>query len=146
MDFPSHADWDPMVHSISGETALGSRLEVKIAMKSGRVMTFRPKVVEYEPGRRFAWQGKLGVRGLFDGLHRFEVRPSGSGTTFVHSEEFRGILPPVLKRLLGDTHSLMELMNDALAVEVTRRRGSGFPQAHPSDRRTGAASAHTSSP
>jgi hypothetical protein len=95
MDFPSYQDWNPMVVAISGDPAPGSRVAVTIAMKGGR-MRFTPTVVEYEPGRRFAWQGNVWVRGLFDGLHRFEVEPSPSGAKFFHSEEFRGILPPLL--------------------------------------------------
>jgi hypothetical protein len=125
MDFPSHARWDPMVNAISGQPEVGSRLEVKIAMKNGRVMKFRPEVVEYEPGRRFAWHGKLGIRGLFDGLHRFEVEPSGNATKLIHSEEFRGILPPLLGSLLRDTHNIMAEMNKALAEEVALRRETG---------------------
>jgi hypothetical protein len=121
MDFPSYASWNPMILAISGRAELGSRLEVRIAMKSGRRMTFRPRVVEYEPGRRFGWLGKVAVRGVFDGLHRFEVVNSASTSTFVHSEEFRGLLPPLLRKLLRDTHESVIAMNEALAREVERR-------------------------
>jgi hypothetical protein len=79
-------------------------------------------VVEYEGGRRFAWLGKVGVRGLFDGLHRFEVENSGAGSTFIHGEEFRGLLPPLLGGLLRDTHESIVAMNEALACEVERSR------------------------
>jgi hypothetical protein len=85
-----------MVVSISGTPAVGARLENTIAMDSGRTMSFRPTVVEVEHGRRFAWLGRLWVPGIFDGLHRFEVVPNGTGATFIHSEEFRGILPHLL--------------------------------------------------
>jgi hypothetical protein len=122
MDFESYPEWNPMVVAISGAPEQGSRLEVKIAMKNGRRMTFRPNVVEYEAGRRFAWLGKLGVRGLFDGLHRFEIENGGDKATFVHSEEFRGLLPPLLGRVMADTHESLIEMNTALAREVERRR------------------------
>jgi hypothetical protein len=62
------------------------------------------------------------VRGLFDGLHRFEVESNESGATFVHSEEFRGVLPVLVPKLLADTHASVEAMNEALVREVTRRR------------------------
>ena len=121
MDFPSYAAWNPMVVAISGEPKPGSHLEVKIAMKNGRRLTFRPNVVEYEAGQRFAWLGKVAVRGLFDGLHRFQVDANGSTTTFVHSEEFRGLLPSFLGRLLKDTRDGMGAMDEALVREVDRR-------------------------
>jgi hypothetical protein len=128
MDFESYPSWNPMVVSIKGEARLGGRLLTTIAMKSGKRMRFTPMVVEYEPGRRFGWQGKLWMRGLFDGLHRFEIEPGASGATFVHSEEFRGLLPPLLGRLLKDTHEGLKAMNEALVQEV-RRRGSKRAQA-----------------
>jgi hypothetical protein len=122
MDFPSYAEWNPMVVGIAGEPEVGSRLEVKIAIKNGRRLTFRPTVVEHQGGRRFAWLGKVGVRGLFDGLHRFEVENGGIGSTFIHGEEFRGLLPPLLGGLLRDTHDSIVAMNEALAREVEQRR------------------------
>jgi hypothetical protein len=122
MDFHSYPSWNPMVISIEGEAKLGQRLQTTIAMKNGRRMKFNPTVVEYERGRRFGWLGKLWMRGLFDGLHRFEVEPGDRSTTFVHSEEFRGVLPPLLGRLLKDTHESVEAMNEALVREVARRK------------------------
>jgi hypothetical protein len=122
MDFPSYAAWNPMIVAISGRPEAGSRLEVRIALKGRGPLTFRPTVVEYEPGRRFAWLGKIGVRGIFDGLHRFEVENGGATSTFIHGEEFRGLLPPLLKKVLRATHESVVAMNEALAREVERRR------------------------
>jgi hypothetical protein len=129
MDFPSWRRWNPMVVGISGEPAVGSRLVVTIAIKNGRRMTFRPKVVEYEPGRRFAWLGKVGVPGIFDGLHWFTIEGSGAAATLVHGEEFRGILPPLLGGLLRDTHESIVEMNEALASEVSRRKKASLAAA-----------------
>jgi hypothetical protein len=122
MDFPSYASWNPMVVAISGEPEVSGRLDVRIALNGGKAMTFRPTVVEREDGHRFAWLGKLGVPGIFDGLHRFAIEPNGRGSTFVHSEEFRGLLPPLLGKLLRDTHESIVAMNEALVREVERRR------------------------
>jgi hypothetical protein len=122
MDFPSYPNWNPMVVAIEGDAKHGEQLAVTIAMKNGRKMNFTPKVVEYVPGRLFGWLGKLGIPGIFDGVHRFEVEPNGTGTTFIHGEEFRGILPPVLGRVLRDTHEGLIAMNEALIQEVARRR------------------------
>ena len=122
MDFASYPHWNPMIVDISGTPRVGSRLEVRIAMKNGRRMTFRPTVVEYEEGRRFAWLGRLGVRGLFDGRHSFAVEDGGSTATLLHGEEFRGLLPPFLGKVLADTHDSIVAMNEALALEVQRRR------------------------
>jgi len=131
MDFASYPSWNPMVVAINGEAELGQQLDITIAMKNGRRMKFNPTVVEFEDGRRFGWLGKLWLRGLFDGLHRFEIEPGATGTTFVHSEEFRGLLPPVLVNLLKETHESVEAMNEALVREVARRGTGAGPAAAP---------------
>jgi hypothetical protein len=122
MDFDSYPAWNPMIVRLEGEAKIGARLRNTILIKPGRQMTFKPTVVEYEPNRRFGWNGKLGPGGLFDGLHRFEVTPSDGGTTFVHSEEFRGLLPPLLGGVLRATHRAVLAMNEALVAEVARRK------------------------
>ncbi len=126
MDFPSYPVWNPMIVSISGTACTGEQLSVTIAMKGGRRMRFTPRVAECEPGRAFGWLGTLGVRGLFDGHHRFQLRPSGSGMTLVHGESFRGALVLFLGSVLRDTHESLAAMNEALAAEVARRRSSAY--------------------
>jgi hypothetical protein len=122
MDFESYPDWNPMIVRLQGEARVGSRLRNTISIKAGRRMTFRPTVVECEPNRRFGWIGKLGPGGLFDGHHQFELEPNDSGTTFIHSEEFQGLLPPLLGGVLRDTHKAVLAMNEALVAEVARRK------------------------
>jgi len=131
MDFPSYPAWNPMVVAMEGEAEVGGQLQTTIAMKSGRRMKFNPTVVQYEPGRSLGWLGKLWLRGLFDGLHRFEIERAGSGAVFVHSEEFRGLLPPLLGRLLRDTHDNFAAMNEALVSEVSQRRTERARTARP---------------
>jgi hypothetical protein len=123
MDFASYPDWSPMVVAISGDARLGGRLAIEVAMKDGRRMKFRPTVVEFEEARRFSWLGRFLVRGLFDGLHRFviEARPGG-GSVLVHGEEFRGLVPPFVGKLLKDTDDSIKAMNLALVREAERRR------------------------
>ena len=73
-----------------------------------------------ESGRVFAWLGRFGISGLFDGAHRFELEPLGAGRTrFVQSEHFRGLLVPLFRRSLR-THTLagFDAMNRALADRV----------------------------
>ncbi len=96
-DFPSHAAWDPFIASIEGEAAPGARLRVRFRA-GGR---FRPRVTEVGDGRVLEWLGSLGVRGLFDGRHRFELHPDGGATRLVHRERFSGLLVPLLGRALA---------------------------------------------
>jgi hypothetical protein len=112
-DFASYPDWNPFMRRISGEPAVGSRLEVRIEPPDSRGMTFKPTVIRSEANRELAWLGRLGVRGVFDGEHHLELHPGEDGSTkFVQREEFNGLLVPLFG--LEKTRRGFETMNVAL--------------------------------
>jgi len=114
MEFGSYAEWNPFIRRISGEPAVGSRLEVRIEPPEGRGLTFKPSVRKAEPNREFAWLGHLLLPGVFDGEHHFELHPRNGGTLFVQREEFKGILVPLFGGGLEKTKRGFEQMNAAL--------------------------------
>jgi hypothetical protein len=114
MDFCSYAEWNPFIRRISGEPAVGSRLEVRIEPPEGRGLTFKPSVRKAEVNREFAWLGHLVLPGIFDGEHHLELQPRNGGTLFVQREEFKGILVPLFGRGLEKTEHGFERMNVAL--------------------------------
>jgi hypothetical protein len=119
LDFASYPSWNPFIPAISGEPAPGARLEVRLRPPGGAGMTVRPTVLEATPGRRLRWLGKLGVRGIFDGEHRFELEPlAGGRTRFTHAERFSGLLVPLLGGVLRSTERGFRAMNDALKARV----------------------------
>lgn len=87
-----HAGWNPMMRSIEGEFVPGRRVRLRMITPSGREMTFRPRVLAAEPGRRLRWRGRLGLPRLFDGEHYFELIAERAGTRLIHGERFRGLL------------------------------------------------------
>lgn len=119
-DFPSYPDWNPFVRSVEGELRLGRRLRVRLEPPGMKRMTLRPKLVSVDPPRAFRWLGHLGLPGLFDGEHGFEIEPVATGgVRFVQSEAFGGILVPLLWRMLEDkTCHGFEAMNKALKQRV----------------------------
>lgn len=116
MDFGSYPAWNPFVRSICGEASVGARLEIELHPPKGRPMRFKPVVQVVEPGRRFVWKGSLGVPGLFDGRHRFELEPAGAtGTHLRHGEDFSGVLVPLIWGMMeSNTRAGFESMNAAL--------------------------------
>ena len=116
-DFDAHADWNPFMTSIAGTATPGTRLTVDLAPPGGRRMTFRPRVTAAEPSRLLEWLGTLGVPGLFDGRHRFQLEPLPDGRTrLVHSESFRGMLVrPLWRSMAGPTTTGFERFNTAFA-------------------------------
>ena len=115
-DLDNYPRWNPFIPRIAGTLAPGERLEVRLAPPGGGGMTFRPTVLVATPGRELRWLGRLLVRGLFDGEHRFTLEPIGAGRVrFVQEERFTGLLVPLLARSLdGPTRAGFEAMNRAL--------------------------------
>lgn len=68
------------------------------------------------------WEGGMPL-GLFRGVRRFTLTPSGRGTDFHMSEEFSGLLAPLITRSIPDlTPSFEKFANGlkALAEETSR--------------------------
>ncbi len=116
-DLERYAEWNPFVLEAAGEAAVGAQLRVRIRPEGGRAMILRPTVTAVDPGRRFAWLGRLwGVPGLFEGAHRFELEPVDGGTRLMHAEDFRGMLVPLMTGSLEKgSRAGFEAMNAALA-------------------------------
>lgn len=120
VDLERYEDWNPFVTTASGRVVVGDRLMNQIQPPGGKGMTIKPTVTEVEQERVFEWLGHLGVRGIFDGRHRFELEPLPSGgTRLVHSEEFGGVASGLLLRFIrDDTVAGFEAMNVAIKERV----------------------------
>lgn len=118
-DFARYPDWNPFIPAIGGELHEGARLSVRLAPPGGRALTMRPTVRAVEPEQRFAWLGRLGVPGIFDGAHEFVLTPDGDGTRFVQRETFRGLLVPLTGRTIARAAEGFDDMNRALAERAS---------------------------
>lgn len=119
MNFDRYPQWNPFVKSIKGEAKMGAHLECTLQPEGMKPQVFKPTVVALELEREFAWLGKLGISGLFDGEHHFQLIPQDDKTLFIHKENFNGILVPLLLALIGDkTRRGFEAMNRALKQRV----------------------------
>ena len=85
-------------------------------------MTFKPKVLIVNPNQEFRWVGHLLFPGIFDGQHNFKLIDNGDNTTtFIQSENFKGILVPFLKKMIEiNTVQGFRQMNEGLKREVER--------------------------
>jgi hypothetical protein len=119
-DFANYPNWNPFIKSISGELVEGKPLAVLMHPPGGSAMKFTPIVLKADKNKEFRWLGKMFFKGLFDGEHIFELKDNGDGTTtFVHHEQFKGILLPLLKNMLNtNTRPGFEAMNQALKLKV----------------------------
>jgi hypothetical protein len=115
-DFEQYAEWNPFMTQAGGIPAVGERLTIRMQPVSGRAMTFQPRVLEADPGKRLRWLGRLLLPRIFDGEHTFTIQPlDGGRIRFIQEEQFRGILVPLLGRSLDRrTLPAFEQMNQAL--------------------------------
>jgi hypothetical protein len=115
-NFNNYPNWNPFIKSIKGEAKVGNTIIARIEPPAAKGMTFKPKVLTFEPNKEFSWLGHLLFAGLFDGEHKFELIDNGNGTTtFIQSEKFRGILVPLFTKLLDiNTVQGFEQMNKKL--------------------------------
>jgi hypothetical protein len=123
-DLPRFGEWNPFIREAVGIIAPGERLTVRLKPPDGTARTFRPRVLEAEAPRTLRWLGRLGVAGLLDGEHAFEIESiTEQRVRFTQSERFRGILVPLFRTMIeGDTRRGFEAMNLALKQ---RAEGTG---------------------
>jgi hypothetical protein len=118
-DLDSYAGWNPFITSSSGDAEVGTKLVNRLEPPGGRPMTFKPTVTVVEYAKVFEWLGNLGVRGVFDGRHRFELEPNGSGTKLTQRETFDGLLVRFFRTSLdARTRPGFEAMNRALKARA----------------------------
>ncbi len=119
-DLDGYSDWNPFITEASGDVVVGETLVNRINPPGGRAMTFKPVVTVADPGATFEWLGRLGIPGLFDGRHRFDLTATSTGgTRLVHGEQFSGILVRLLRRSLDtQTREGFEAMNSALKIRA----------------------------
>ncbi len=123
-DLDRYADWNPFITSTAGTVAVGEKLTNRLEPPGGKAMTFKPTVTVVEAERTFEWLGRLGLPGVFDGRHRFELTPTPAGTRLTHTEHFSGILVRFMKRSLDTrTKAGFEAMNAALEARAESRNG-----------------------
>lgn len=117
-DFDAYPEWNPFIRWVRGEPRVDARLEARIQPSGARGMTFRPTVLVANPNRELRWLGRILFPGVFDGEHRFVIQPIGQDTVlFQQSEQFRGVLVPLLRSSLDrDTRRGFAEMNAALKV------------------------------
>ena len=125
-DLAAYSEWNPFIVSSQGRAEVGERLTNRMQPPNGRRMTFKPTVTVVEPAVAFEWLGRLGLPGIFDGRHRFELASStDGGTLLTQSEEFNGILVRFARRSLDtETRAGFEAMNAALKARVETSTGS----------------------
>jgi len=119
LNFPPFSEWNPFIPTIKGIPSSGQKLSVSLKLPGTRAITLSPTLQEASPNRALIWKGKLGIKGLFDGEHRFLLESLGKGTRFIHEEAFSGLFPTLLPQSFFEkTRQGFSAMNLALKKRV----------------------------
>jgi len=114
-DFGKYADWNPFIVRAAGAVRVGERLDITISAPGMKPVTFRPRVLDVEPGRLVRWKGEFKLPGLFDGRHALIVDAlDGGRSRFTTHEDVTGLLLPFAGRVMTASQQGFELMAQAL--------------------------------
>jgi len=114
-DFARYPDWNPFIVRAAGGLRVGERLDVTIAAPGIKPVSFRPRVLDVEPGRLVRWKGEFKIPGLFDGRHALIVDPvEGGRARFTTHEDVTGILLPFAGKVMKASQQGFELMARAV--------------------------------
>ncbi|MEU6093115.1 SRPBCC domain-containing protein [Streptomyces sp. NPDC047085] len=118
-DFDRFHEWNPFLVEATGRPQPGTRLSLRFRLPdSGTEMVFKPTVLTSEPHRVLRWRGRFGVKGIFDGLHSFELTPVDGGTHLVQMETFTGVLVPFTRSVITQSDVGFQRLNEALKERV----------------------------
>ena len=119
-DLAAYPEWNPFIVSAEGRADVGESLTNRMQPPGGKGMTFKPTVAVVEAPVALEWLGRLGLPGIFDGRHRFDLAPTeNGGTLMTQSEQFDGILVRFMRTSL-DTQTVagFDAMNAALKARA----------------------------
>jgi hypothetical protein len=121
-DLDRYPSWNPFIVAATGTVQPGERLVLRMQPVGGRATTVRPRLLEVVPGRRLRWLGRVGLPGLLDAEHDFVLEADEDGTLLVQREVFRGVLVPLVARMLWRTTlPAFRAMDEALRVQVEQQ-------------------------
>jgi hypothetical protein len=98
-DAKSYPAWNSTVEKVDGEIAAGQKVTVYAKATPGRA--FPLKVSTFEPATRMVWSGGMPL-GLFTGARTYTLTPKGSAVSFSMTEEFTGLMAPLITRSIPD--------------------------------------------
>jgi uncharacterized protein YndB with AHSA1/START domain len=111
-------EWNSTLTSIEGDIALGGTVRMQVPEAPGR--TFKVKVTQFVPNEEMVW--REGNPAFFLGVRTYSLTPNQDRTVtrFLMTEEFTGILVPLIARRLPDFGPIFERYAADLKIEAER--------------------------
>lgn len=123
--FERYPEWNPYLPKIEGKLLAGEKVNFTLAReKAPKTLDLVTTLGEVATNQRFHWIGRLGIQGIYDTRHGFELRARADGNTdLLHYEEFRGVIPALVKdkeKKIEDLQNDFNRMNVALQQRLER--------------------------
>jgi hypothetical protein len=123
-DFEKFGEWNPFIKEISGTLKEGSELRIFIEPPNSKGMEFKPTLKKVETEKKIQWLGKVWIPKLFDGEHSWTINQIDDNIVlFIQKERFTGIFIPFFTKLLKNTKSGFEMMNQNLKQRAEEMMG-----------------------
>ena len=123
-DFEKFGEWNPFIKEISGTLKEGSELRIFIEPPNSKGMEFKPTLKKVETEKKIQWLGKVWIPKLFDGDHSWTINQIDDNIVlFIQKERFTGIFIPFFSKLLKNTKSGFEMMNQNLKQRAEEMMG-----------------------
>ena len=123
-DFDKFGEWNPFLKEISGTLKEGSELKIFIEPPNSKGMEFKPTLKKVETEKKIKWLGKVWIPKLIDGEHSWIINKIDDNTIlFIQKERFTGIFVPFFSKLLKNTKSGFEMMNQNLKQRAEKMMG-----------------------
>lgn len=126
-DLPHYGEWSTLLRYEGGALAVGAHLQLRLVLPDDGGYAFSPEVLVLDAPTHFAWVGRTGIKGVFDGEHHFRLRAlEGARTVLENVERYSGILSPIMQRMpqMKAADAGFETMNQDLrrrAESLTRQ-------------------------
>jgi hypothetical protein len=119
-EFDNWKEWNPTINQAGGRASVGSILNITIRGKEGEdASNYQPVVLESDAPNSFRWRATMMAAFVFKNDRVFVLTAKDGGTHLVHTEEFTGLMVPLMWKKLEDfVEPTLEKMNQALVKKV----------------------------
>ena len=118
-DFAQYSALEPVHRARGGRAARGRAPGLTIVAPGMKPVSFRPRVLDVEPGRLIRWKSAFKPPGLFDGRHALSIDLLDAGRSrFTTREDVSGPLLPFAGKVMTASQRGFEFMAQALKVRA----------------------------
>ncbi len=116
-DATTYEAWNPAVISIEGAIEVGETISLVSIVNPKR--SFNLKVTEMDAPKRMVWSDGMPL-GLFRGDRTYELVEREGATTFSMTEEYSGLLAPLITKTIPDMTDSFEQFADGLKAAAEK--------------------------